>query len=117
MHGTFNGVQITRITSLTTDEPTLGITRTTFRVTEGPLQQLEQRLELNGPALLILSDKQIEGRIVHYSADLHHGYDDPMILTASSVGTFPLRYTRSPEPPQKSALVSNPIDKVIAQKH
>ena len=62
------------MTSLTTVEPTPGITPT-FRITEGPLPQLEQRLELNGPALLILADKHIEGSVVRYSADLHHGYE------------------------------------------
>jgi hypothetical protein len=67
MHGTFSGVRIRRITSLTTVEPALGITRTSFRVTAGPLPELEQRLQLNAPALLILSDQQIEGRIVHYN--------------------------------------------------
>jgi hypothetical protein len=70
MHGTFNEVPLRRITSLATVVLAPGITRTTLRVAEGPLQQLEQRFELNGPALLTLSDKQIEGRIVHYSADL-----------------------------------------------
>jgi hypothetical protein len=60
MHGTFNGVRLKCITSLAYTEPAPGIIRTSFRIMEGPLRELENILHLNAPALLILSDKQIE---------------------------------------------------------
>jgi len=85
MHGTFNTVQLRRITSLKiTSEPS-GFTHTSFRIMEGPLPKLEQILRLNAPALLILSDQTIEGTIVQYSADLHHGYE-VMIESKTSEG-------------------------------
>ena len=52
-----------------------GFTRTSFRVTGGRLQKLEQILQLKAEALLILSNQEIEGRIVQCSADVHHGYE------------------------------------------
>jgi hypothetical protein len=73
MHGTFNGVRLEKIIALKTTAPTHGVTRTTFRVLSGPMPELEQRLRLNAPALLILSSQEIEGILVHYSADLHGG--------------------------------------------
>ena len=51
------------------------ITRTTFRVLGGPLPELEQRLHLNVPALLILASKEIEGRIVEFSEHWNSGHE------------------------------------------
>ena len=73
MSGTFNGIQLRQITSLTTMEAS-GSKRTTFRVI-GSSPELEQVLKLNAPALLILASEEIEGRIVHYAADIHIGYE------------------------------------------
>ena len=64
MHGTFNGVQLKRITALKIIEDAPGFTRTTFCVLGGPNRQLEERLHLGGEATLILSNGDIDGRIV-----------------------------------------------------
>jgi len=72
-HGTFNGVRLEKIVTLKTTAPTSEVTRATFRVLSGPMPELEERLRLNAPALLIPSSHEIEGTLVHYSADLHGG--------------------------------------------
>ena len=41
----------------------------------GRLQKLEQILQLKAEALLILSNQEIEWRIVQCSADVHRGYE------------------------------------------
>jgi hypothetical protein len=68
VHGTFNGVHLRRITSIATESDG-DRTLTTFRVLEFPLADLEAQLRLNSPALMILSDKTIEGRIARYDSD------------------------------------------------
>jgi hypothetical protein len=74
MHATFNGVRLRRITSAAT-ESTGNNTLTTFRVLEFPLPDLEAQLRLNAPALLILADKTVEGRITRYDSDRRQWYE------------------------------------------
>ena len=75
MHANFNGVWLRKVTSLKTTIERVGLKRTSFRVMESPLTELEQVLHLGAPALLILSPAEIKGHIVHYSAELHFGYE------------------------------------------
>ena len=75
MHGAFNGVQLKRITALKIIEDAPGFTRTTFCVLGGPNRQLEERLHLGGEATLILSNGDIDGRIVAFQGDVHSGYE------------------------------------------
>ena len=72
MHGTFNGVRLRRITALkieSTDTANL----TAFRVLERPLRDLETELRVGAPALLILSNREVEGTIASFQSD-GHGY-------------------------------------------
>jgi hypothetical protein len=73
--GNFNGVMLPSITSLQTSIDPSGFRRTSFRVLTKPLPKLEQVLQLNAPALLILASQEIAGRIVRYTADVHSGYE------------------------------------------
>jgi len=75
MNGNFNGVQLRRIASLKTDEDAPGFTRTAFRALGGANRKLEDMLHLGESALLILSDREIEGRIVRFEGDIHRGYE------------------------------------------
>jgi hypothetical protein len=74
MHGSFNGVFLKKIVTLETACVIAGIQRNTFRVRGNPIPELEAQLKLNIPALLILSNQQIEGTLVHYTADLPGGF-------------------------------------------
>jgi len=73
MYGIFNGAPLRDVGSLRTISLE-GLTRHTFTVIGGPFPPLEQQLRLDEPALLILSSRQIEGRVIQYSADLT-GYE------------------------------------------
>ena len=73
MDGTFNGVSLRRITSIRTETVNTS-KRAIIRVLDFPHPKLEAQLQSQISALLILSDREIEGRIVSYSAN-RHGYE------------------------------------------
>ena len=73
MYGLFNGAPLRNVGSVRTISVE-GLTRHTVTVVGGPFPPLEQQLRLDEPALLILSSRQIEGRVIQYSADLT-GYE------------------------------------------
>ena len=77
MHGTFNGLPLKRIIAVKSSEDAPGFTRTTFRVLGGGNRKLEDRLHLGDPATLILSNGDIDGRIVafQFQGDVHSGYE------------------------------------------
>ena len=66
MHGTFNGIHLDRITSITTEPAGM----TTIRGIE---HIVLTALKVNTPARLILADDEIEGVLIVYVAD-GHGY-------------------------------------------
>jgi hypothetical protein len=74
MHGSFNGVGLSNITSKQVTLIEGGKTLFRFRVTEFP-DDLEPKLRLGAPALLVLSDENVEGTIAHYSGDAQSGYE------------------------------------------
>jgi hypothetical protein len=67
LHGTFNGVHLNRITSITTEHAGSS-TLTTIRGIEASATDLEF-LKLNSHARLILSDTQVEGVLIAFAAD------------------------------------------------
>ncbi len=75
VNGTLNGIRLEGITALRTNR--VGdVMHTTFRVLQTRLTELEQILHVDSQALFMLREQPIaEGRIVHYTADLHHGYE------------------------------------------
>lgn len=73
MHGSFNGVRLRKIVTRKITGLNSGTVHTTLRALTKPIPALEEQLRLNGPALLILSAETIEGRIVHFVADLPGG--------------------------------------------
>ena len=74
VNGTFNGLPLEQITAIRTTTEASGFRRNTFRVL-GRQPKLEQILQLGVPALLILSNQEIEGKVVQYRADVHVGYE------------------------------------------
>jgi len=75
MHGTFNGLPLKRIIAVKSSENAPGFTRTMFRVLGWAHRKLEERLHLGDPATLILSNGDIDGRIVAFHGDMHSGYE------------------------------------------
>lgn len=79
MHGTFNGVRLSTITSrklvTTPQETKLYGFRVTGMIPRATSEALEATLRLHGPALLIFSDEIVEGRIVAFGADTVYGYE------------------------------------------
>jgi hypothetical protein len=75
MHGTFNGLPLRKIIAITTSEDAPGFVRTTFRILDGANRKLEELLHLGDRATLILSNGDIDGRIVRFEGDLHRGYE------------------------------------------
>jgi len=74
VNGTLNGIRLRTICALRTNK--VGdFMHTTFRVLDTRQVELEEILRLDEPALFILHEQHIEGRIVHYTADIHHGYE------------------------------------------
>jgi hypothetical protein len=74
MTGSFNDIPLQQVISAGSLTDSEGFVRTTFRILGKPNSKLEQFLQLNAPAIVILSSQEIEGKIVGYSADVHHGY-------------------------------------------
>jgi hypothetical protein len=70
MHGTFNGIRLDRIISAGTQEIE-NSTLTILRGLDPPVPQLLKELRKDAPVLLILSDKEIEGVILSFTADAH----------------------------------------------
>ena len=74
MQGTFNGLLLKRIIALKSCGTMPGVTLTRFRVLAKSNRDLEERLWLNAPARLILSSEEVEGTLIHYTADLRGGF-------------------------------------------
>jgi hypothetical protein len=73
MHGTFNGVRLRRISSIETVSTETAVL-TTFRALERPLRELEAELRVDAPALLIFSNREIEGKTAFFQSDGHEPY-------------------------------------------
>jgi hypothetical protein len=73
MHGNFNGVQLKKIVWRKILKPSPGTTLTTFRALTKRIPELDTKLTLNTPGLLILSNQIVEGTIVDFSADPNGG--------------------------------------------
>jgi hypothetical protein len=74
VNGSLNGIWLEGIADLRTTK--VGdMMHTTFRVLQTRVIELEEILRVDAPALFVLHEQPIEGRIVHYIADLEHGYE------------------------------------------
>jgi hypothetical protein len=77
MSGNFNGVQLRKITSRRITTTNRGTTLYSFRASE-LVPELKPVLRLRAPAVLILGNEIVEGKIVHYDANLQAGYEVTM---------------------------------------
>ncbi|HYR88495.1 MAG TPA: hypothetical protein VE422_30730 [Terriglobia bacterium] len=84
MHGTFSGLPLKQIIAVMISKDAPGIRRTAFRVLGGANPKLEERLHLGDEATLILSSSEIDGRIVAFQGDVHHGYEITIELKKSA---------------------------------
>jgi CRP-like cAMP-binding protein len=69
MNGYFNGIQLRKIIWISSEAVTGGAVIERLRVLDKS-PELEERLQVNALALLILSNRTIEGRILHFFADM-----------------------------------------------
>jgi hypothetical protein len=74
MNGSFNGIRLRKITSRKITATDRGTMLYSFRAS-GILPDLEAVLRLQTPGLLILSNEIVEGKIVHYNANVEAGYE------------------------------------------
>src|SRR4026207_1910895 len=74
LNGTLNGVPLRKVSALRTNYVG-GFKHTTFRVLDCRVIELEEILRLDAPALFLVNLQHVEGRIVHYTADLNNGYE------------------------------------------
>jgi hypothetical protein len=74
MNATFNDVPLENVGDLKSTTESSGLTRTSFRVLKTTLPRLEKILQLKASARLVIGSQTIEGRIVHYFADIYRGY-------------------------------------------
>jgi hypothetical protein len=74
MNGSFNVILLRKITSRKITATDRGTTLYSFHTPER-LPELEAILRLDVASLLILANETVEGRIVHYSANVQAGYE------------------------------------------
>jgi hypothetical protein len=91
MQGTFNGIRLNTISSrkiATGPDGALYGFRVAGNIPLETSAALDATLRLHGPALLILGDEIVDGRIVHFSADILYGYE-------ITIDTSPITHQRS----------------------
>jgi hypothetical protein len=109
MDGTFNDIPLRQIISAETLTDSEGFVRTTLRVIGKPNPKLEQFLQLNSQALVILSSQEIEGKIVGYSADVHHWVRDHDWIEKEEE-VMPVRRSSIEKIRAELAWVNEPVD-------
>jgi hypothetical protein len=84
MNGNFNGIRLRRITSRQITTTDCGTTIYSFRAS-GHLPEFEAGLRLQAPALLILGNETVEGKIVHFDANVQAGYEVTIEVSSKAV--------------------------------